>query len=62
MRAHVKGLDSVDAPGLGELDAYTPEDPASFALNLNITVGPRDEPGGDVFHDRLHAPMARSAL
>lgn len=57
MRAQLKGLDSVDAPGLGELDAYEPEDAESFALNLNITVGPSDAPGGHVFDMTVCTPL-----
>jgi hypothetical protein len=57
MRARLKGIDSEDAPGLGELDGYTPEDPESFALNLNITVGKRDAPGGDVFSMTVCTPL-----
>jgi hypothetical protein len=49
MKARLKGMDSYTLPGLGELDAYTPEDPQSFALNLNITVGDRDAPWGELF-------------
>ena len=57
MRARLKGMDSVDAPGLGELDAYTPEDHESFALNLNITVGPADAPGGNNFDMTVCTPL-----
>ena len=57
MRAQLKGMDSVDAPGLGELDAFAPEDPERFVLNLNITVGPADGPGGDVFEMTVCTPL-----
>jgi hypothetical protein len=39
------------------LDAYAPEDPESFAINLNITVGEQDAPGGHVFSMTVCTPL-----
>jgi hypothetical protein len=48
VRAELKSLDSVDAPG--GLSAFQPEDSEEFAITIGAVVGPPDTPGGDLFY------------
>jgi hypothetical protein len=48
MNAKLKSIDSPDAPS-GDLHAFKPDHHKQFGLSVTATIGPADEPGGELF-------------
>lgn len=55
MRAELKSLDAVDAPG-GVLTAFHPDDGEHFGLAVAATIGPANETGGELFQFSVCSP------
>jgi hypothetical protein len=55
VRAELKSLDAVDAPG-SVLDAFRPADGEHFGLAVTATIGPANGEGGELFHFNVCSP------
>ena len=60
IRAELRDLDATGEPHVPDMDLehYAPEDPEDVALAVTASIGPRGEPGEELFEFLVRTPRA----